>query len=38
MAEHGNRPIFSTEFGKIVHILANFGKNILSDTEILSFG
>ena len=24
--EHGNRPIFSTEFGKIVHILADFGK------------
>ena len=24
--EHGNRPIFSTEFGKIVHILADFGN------------
>ena len=26
IAGHGNRPIFSTEFGKIVHILADFGK------------
>ena len=26
MAEHGNLPIFSTEFGKIVYILADFGK------------
>ena len=26
MAEHGNWPIFSTEFGKIVYILADFGK------------
>ena len=24
MTEHGNWPIFSTEFGKIVHILTNF--------------
>ena len=24
--EHGNRPIFSTEFGNIVHILADFGN------------
>ena len=24
--EYGNRPIFSTEFGKIVHILGDFGK------------
>ena len=26
MAEHGNGPIFSTEFGKIVYILADYGK------------
>ena len=26
MAEHGNQPIFSTEFGKIVYILADFGN------------
>ena len=26
MAEHGNRPILSTEFGKIEYILADFGK------------
>ena len=26
MAEHGNWPIFSTEFGKIVYILEDFGK------------
>ena len=26
MAEHGNWPIFSTEFGKIVYILVDFGK------------
>ena len=26
MAEHGNWPIFSTEFGKIVCILADIGK------------
>ena len=28
MAEHGNWPIFSTEFGKVVCILADFGKQI----------
>ena len=26
MVEHGNWPIFSTEFEKIVYILADFGK------------
>ena len=26
MAEHGNWPSFSTEFGKIVYILADYGK------------
>ena len=26
MAEHGNWLIFSTEFGKVVYILADFGK------------
>ena len=26
MAEHGNWPIFSTTFGKIVYILADVGK------------
>ena len=26
MTEHGNRPIFSKEFGNIVHILADFGN------------
>ena len=26
MAEHGNSPIFSTEFGKIVYIFADIGK------------
>ena len=26
MAEHGNWPIFSMEFGNIVYILADFGK------------
>ena len=26
MAEHGNWPIFSTEFEKIVYILADFGN------------
>ena len=26
MAEQGNQPIFSSEFGKIVYILAGFGK------------
>ena len=26
VAEHGNWPIFSTEFEKIVYILADFGK------------
>ena len=30
MAEHGNRPIFSTEFGNIVYILADFeNRNIV---------
>ena len=24
VAEHGNRPIFSAEFGKIIYILADF--------------
>ena len=33
MAEHGNWPIFLTEFGKIVDILADFGKQ-----EIIEYG
>ena len=27
MVEHGNCPIFSTEIGKVVYILADFGKH-----------
>ena len=26
VAEHGNQSIFSTEFGKIAHILVDFGR------------
>ena len=28
MTEHGNWSIFSTEFGKVFHILADFGNRI----------
>ena len=33
MAEHGNWPIFSTEFGKIVYVLADFGKQKYHRTQ-----
>ena len=38
IAEHGNWPIFSTEFGKIVSYVSGLRKTgILLDTEILYF-
>ena len=33
MAGHGNWPIFSTEFGNIVYILADFGKQEYCRTQ-----
>ena len=33
MVEHGNWPIFSMEFGKIVYILADFGKQEYCQTR-----
>ena len=36
-AEHGNRTVFSTEFGKFVYFGVLLKIGILSDTEILYF-
>ena len=33
MAEHENWPIFSAEFGKIIYILADFGKKEYCRTQ-----
>ena len=33
MAEHGNWPIFSTEFGTMVYILADFGRQEYCRTQ-----